>query len=41
MGFPDVEWGEYFGGATILELKEVEARVRTLLTAPSEHPRKL
>jgi hypothetical protein len=41
MGFPDVEWGEYFGGDTILELAEVKTRVHTLLSAPSEPPRKL
>ena len=41
MGFPDVEWGEYFGGGNVLELREVKARVRTLLSPPSDHPRKL
>jgi hypothetical protein len=30
MGFPDVDWGEYFNAPEVSEVKDVENRIRDL-----------
>lgn len=39
MGFPDVEWGEYFGRGGILQVAEVGSRIRGLIAASARLPR--
>jgi hypothetical protein len=40
MGFPDVEWGEYFGRGEALQVRDVERRIRALAAASAQLFRK-
>ena len=39
MGFPDVDWGEYFKPSEASEAPEVESRIRDLTVASARLPR--
>lgn len=40
MGFPDVDWGEYFRPSEVSVVKDVESRIRALAAASAKSPRR-